>query len=52
MVRLEAGRLHLHSIRRSLVLRRYMGGSIGGFYLVILKRWFLYVDWIPGRRKR
>ena len=45
-MRLDAGRLHRLQPCESMTLRRYMGGGIGGFYLVIMGRWYLYVDWI------
>ena len=45
-MRLDAGRLHKYSPRDSMAIRRYMGGGLGGFYLVMMGRWFLYVDWI------
>ena len=47
-MRLDAGRIdgERKMWTESMLLRRYMGGTIGGFYLVILRRWFLYVDWI------
>lgn len=47
-MRFEAGRVDRPKTMctRSMFLRRYMGGTIGGFYLVIFKRWYLYLDWI------
>ena len=41
----RAGRIEQQP-RESFFLHRYMGGGIGGFYLVIMGRWYLYVDWI------
>ena len=45
-MKLQARRLRPNQPADSILLRRYMGGTVGGFYLVILGRWYLLVDWI------